>query len=53
MTWWLFLISGIIIPRKSWSVRGSHSEVETRVGFTYVFLVDGCRDVIDCDVELH
>ena len=24
-----------------------------RKGFTYLFLVDSCRDVIDCDVELH
>ena len=35
MTWWLFLNSGRIIPRKSWNVRGSHSETKIRVGFVY------------------
>ena len=37
----------------AWNVRGWHSEVETWVGFTYVYLVGKSNDVIACDVELH
>ena len=36
----------------AWNVRGSHSEVETWVGFTYVFLDPVARSMVSVNQRL-